>query len=65
MKVVYISLSISIKVWDQARIKLMTPDSAISVATDCAKGSGTLIHSAYMQKPSLKAQADMPSKFLS
>ena len=38
MTVKIISQSISMKVWDQARIKLATPGSAVGFATDCSTG---------------------------
>ena len=38
MTIEIISRSISMKVWDQARIKLMTPGYAVELATDCAMG---------------------------
>ena len=41
MNVEIISCSISMKVWDWARIKLVTPGSAVGLATDCATGSGS------------------------
>ena len=35
-----ITLSISMKVWDWAGIKLMTPGSTIGLATNCTTGPG-------------------------
>ena len=40
MIVEIISRSISTKVWDLVRIKLMIPGSALGLATDCAMGPG-------------------------
>ena len=41
MTVEIISWSISTKVWDQAGIKLNTPESAVGLATDCDMGPCT------------------------
>ena len=39
MTIETISLSISMKAWDQAGIKLITTGSAVGHTTDCATGS--------------------------
>ena len=40
MDIEIISQSISTKVWDQARIELVTSGSAVALTTDCTTGPG-------------------------
>ena len=64
MTVEIISRLISTKVWDQARIKLVSPGSAVGLITDCAMRLGRKIYVLDTQKnPLNETRSIMKSNF--